>query len=82
MATQSPHATRPATVKEKRLIDDILLLYQLKPSETAYANYTPTAVFHDPVSIAKGIDSIRSQFNGMPKVFAESVTKSCEVLEE
>lgn len=74
------HATREPTTNEKRIIDDVLLLYQLKPSETAYSHYTPTAVFHDPVSIAEGLDSIRSQFNGMPKVFAESITKKCDLM--
>ncbi len=83
MATTSSvgtHATREPTTAEKRTIDDILLLYQLQPTEKSYAHYTPTAVFHDPVSIAEGLDSIKSQFNGMPKVFAESITKKCDVL--
>ena len=34
----------------------------------------------DPVSIAKGLDSIKSQFNGMPKLFAESITEKCDLL--
>lgn len=67
--------TRPATAKEQKLIDDILDLYQLKPSHQAYSHYAETAVFHDPVSIAKGLDSVKSQFNGMPRLFAESNTK-------
>jgi len=83
MATTSSvgkHATREPTTTEKRIIDDILLLYQAKPEEKSYAHYHTTAVFHDPVSIAEGLDSIRSQFNGMPKLFAESITKKCDVL--
>ena len=79
-SSQGTHATRQPSVTEKRLIDDVLLLYQLKPCEASYSHYSPDAVFHDPVSIAKGIDSIRSQFNGMPKVFAESVTEKCDVI--
>ncbi|KAL8728684.1 MAG: hypothetical protein Q9166_005248 [cf. Caloplaca sp. 2 TL-2023] len=85
MATDSSkgtHPTRQPSPTEKQLIDDILLLYQLKPSEKAYAHYAPTAVFHDPISIAQGLDSIRSQFNGMPKLFASSITKKCDVLSE
>ena len=73
---------RQPSSEEKQLIDDILLLYQLKPSEQAYAHYASTAVFHDPVSIAEGLDSIKSQFNGMPKVFAESTTQKCDLLAE
>ncbi|KAL8719506.1 MAG: hypothetical protein Q9225_003496 [Loekoesia sp. 1 TL-2023] len=83
MATTSSagtHATRTASTTEKQLIDDILQLYQLNPSEQAYRHYAPTAIFHDPISIAEGLDSIKSQFNGMPKLFAESTTQKCDVL--
>lgn len=83
MATTSSagtHASRTPSAAEKQLIDDVLQLYQLNPSEKAYRHYAPTAVFHDPVSIAEGLDSIRSQFNGMPKLFAESTTEKCDVL--
>jgi len=67
--------TRKATPQEQELIDDILTLYQLKPNNKAYSHYAETAVFHDPVSIAKGLDSVKSQFNGMPVIFAESNTQ-------
>ncbi|KAK4950066.1 hypothetical protein LTR28_006630, partial [Elasticomyces elasticus] len=68
-------STRKASEKEQKIIDDILCLYQLKPSEQAYSHYAQNAVFHDPVSIAQGLDSIKSQFNGMPKIFSESNTQ-------
>lgn len=68
-------ATRQPKPEEKQVIDEVLDLYQLKPSEKAYSHYAPTAEFHDPVSIAKGKDEIQSQFNGMPKIFSESITK-------
>ena len=70
------HATRQPNAQEQQIIDDILCLYQLKPSHQAYSHYAENAVFHDPVSIARGLDSIKSQFNGMPKLFAESITES------
>ena len=73
------HATRQSSGREKQLIDDILCLYQLKPSHQAYSHYAENTVFHDPVSIARGLDSIKSQFNGMPKLFAESITESMSV---
>ena len=74
--------TRQPSAQEKMLIDDILLLYQLHPSEKAYTHYAPNAVFHDPISVAEGLDSIKSQFNGMPKLFAESTTEKCDLLAE
>lgn len=32
--------------------------------------YAKEAVFHDPIGIAEGIESIRAQFNGLVKVSA------------
>ncbi len=75
-STQGTHTARQPNAQEKKIIDDVLCLYQLKPSHQAYSHYSESAVFHDPVSIARGLESIKSQFNGMPKVFAESTTES------
>lgn len=36
--------------------------------QRSYEIYTPDAVFHDPIGIARGIDSIRAQFDALPKV--------------
>ena len=74
-------STRQATAKEQPIIDEILSLYQCKPTEKSYSHYRSDAVFHDPVSIAKGLESIKSQFNGMPKLFERSDTQKCEVLD-
>lgn len=73
--------TRQPTAEEKTIIDEVLSLYQCKPTEQSYAHYAETAVFSDPVSIAQGKQSIMSQFNGMPKVFASSTTQKCDVLD-
>lgn len=61
--------SRKASAQEQEIISEILDNYSLKPSEKSYSHYAETAVFHDPVSIAKGKKSIMSQFNGMPKLF-------------
>jgi len=68
-------ATRQASPKEQTIINDILSLYQLHPTEKFYSYYSQDAVFHDPVSIAEGLDSVESQFNGMPKLFERSDTQ-------
>ncbi|KAL8678493.1 MAG: hypothetical protein Q9186_005163 [Xanthomendoza sp. 1 TL-2023] len=81
-SSKGTHPTRQPSPTEKQLIDDILLLYQLQPTEKAYSHYSPNAVFHDPVSIAQGLDSIKSQFNGMPKLFASSITEKCDILSD
>lgn len=80
MASTTPSSagnleSRQASPQEQKLIDDILQLYQCKPSHQAYSHYAENAVFHDPVSIARGKESIMSQFNGMPKIFARSETE-------
>lgn len=69
------HPTRQPSQQEQKFIDDILLLYQATPTHESYSHYAEDAVFHDPVSIARGKESIMSQFNGMPKIFAESHTE-------
>lgn len=74
--------TRQPTPSEQAIIDEVLTLYQLKPTDESYSHYRSDAVFHDPVSIAEGLDSIRSQFNGMPKLFERSDTCKCEVIDE
>ena len=83
MATESSagvHATRQPDTKEKEIIDDILKLYQLDANPKAFSHYADNAEFHDPVSIAQGRENIHSQFNGLPKVFAESKTLKQDVL--
>lgn len=52
-STVGTHATRQPSGQEKQMIDDILCLYQLKPSHQAYSHYAENAVFHDPVSISR-----------------------------
>lgn len=74
-------STRTPTPQEQTIIDEVLSLYQLKPSKKAYSHYREDAVFHDPVSIAQGLESIKSQFNGMPKLFSESTTQHVSVLD-
>ncbi|KAI5270207.1 hypothetical protein E4T47_06391 [Aureobasidium subglaciale] len=79
-SSQGTLPTREATPEEQKFITDILKLYSCEPNEQSYTHYAETATFHDPVSIAKGKESIMSQFNGMPKVFARSETKEVAVL--
>lgn len=67
--------SRQPSSAEQEIIGEILDNYSCRPSEKSYSHYAETAVFHDPVSIARGKESIMSQFNGMPKVFARSETK-------
>lgn len=86
--SKGPQASRPAKPEEQRIIDDVLKLYQCKPSEQAYSHYAETAVFHDPVSIARGLESIKSQFNGyvlslptirppLPPLTRHPITRPC-----
>ncbi|KAK0869831.1 hypothetical protein LTS02_002877 [Friedmanniomyces endolithicus] len=51
---------------------------QKKPTRTTAKTPSSTT----PVSIAKGLKSIKSQFNGMPKLFERSDTQKLEVLDD
>lgn len=52
-------------------------------TQRSYEIYTKDAVFHDPVGIARGVDSIRAQFDTLPKVCVlvtrDSVTQNSTV---
>ena len=59
---------RQPTSDEKALIDDVLPTCQwtlnkdqLKPVSSAYARYSPDATFHDPIGLAKGLESVVSR---------------------
>ncbi len=47
-------------LKTSQTNSDRLVLDQLNPISAAYARYSPQATFHDPVSIAEGLESIVS----------------------
>ncbi|WWC88987.1 uncharacterized protein L201_003903 [Kwoniella dendrophila CBS 6074] len=72
---------RQPTSEEKALVDDVLQLYQLNPVSSAYARYDESAQFHDPIGLAKGLDAVKSQFNGMPRIFSKSETKGLKFLD-
>ena len=44
-SSQGSHPTRAPSASEQKLIDDVLKLYQLQPSEQAYSHYSEDAVF-------------------------------------
>ncbi|ORY26325.1 hypothetical protein BCR39DRAFT_470405 [Naematelia encephala] len=72
---------RQPSSEEKALIEDVLNLYQLNPITAAYARYSENATFHDPIGLAEGLESVKAQFNGMPKIFSSSITKGYKVLD-
>ncbi|KIP03622.1 hypothetical protein PHLGIDRAFT_77281 [Phlebiopsis gigantea 11061_1 CR5-6] len=49
--------------------------------ESTYQVYAKEAVFHDPIGIAEGIESIRAQFNGLVKLFPRADIPRFRVLE-
>lgn len=68
--------SREARPEEAFAIATLQDLYKCKPTEESYKSYTPDAIFHDPVGIAKGIASIKAQFNALPALFPRAdITK-------
>jgi hypothetical protein len=54
---------------EARIVRSLRELYSCKAQNRSYEIYTRDAVFHDPIGTARGIDSIRAQFNALSKLF-------------
>ncbi|MBW0553395.1 hypothetical protein O181_093110 [Austropuccinia psidii MF-1] len=73
-----PREERP---DEKTIIRCLKELYTCKPSENSYEMYSEDATFHDPIAIATPLPQIKSQFNGMPKIFSSSTIDKFEILE-
>lgn len=49
-SSQGSHPTRTPSASEQKLIDDVLKLYQLQPSEQAYSHYSEDAIFRTYIS--------------------------------
>ena len=45
--------SRKPSAEEQEIIDEVLSLYQARPTEKSYSHYAPGAVFHDPVCLPK-----------------------------
>ncbi|KAL8291773.1 hypothetical protein RQP46_002031 [Phenoliferia psychrophenolica] len=73
--------TREPTAEEKKIIDHISELYKCKPTNSSYDVYTSKAVFHDPIGFADGLDLIKAQFNGLPKIFDKATIDRLVVLQ-
>jgi len=72
---------RSAQPHEEPIIKAIKELYTSNPTESTYSVYTKEAVFHDPIGIAQGLNSIRAQFNGLAKLFPRADIPRFRVLE-
>lgn len=66
---------------EARIIRSLRELYSCKAQNRSYEIYTKDAVFHDPIGIAHGVDSIRAQFDALPKLFPRTEIKKLRVLQ-
>lgn len=82
----SPSQSRQLPPREPKADEEPILnalreLYTVNPSESSYAQYTQDAIFHDPVGIAKGIKSIRAQFNALPSLFPRAEIRRFNILD-
>ncbi|EIN13879.1 hypothetical protein PUNSTDRAFT_56402 [Punctularia strigosozonata HHB-11173 SS5] len=57
---------------EESIIQSIKEMYTCKPKQSTYEIYSKDAVFHDPIGIANGKDSIIAQFNALAKIFPKA----------
>ncbi|KAI4518019.1 hypothetical protein K525DRAFT_363340 [Schizophyllum commune Loenen D] len=66
---------------EEKILQAIKEMYSCNPKETTFDIYAPEAIFHDPVGIAEGVQSIRAQFVGLAKIFVRADIPKFRVLE-
>lgn len=55
-------------------------MYSCKPQATTFDIYSKDAIFHDPIGIAKGVDSVRNQFTALAKLFPRADIPNMRVL--
>ncbi|PWN38925.1 hypothetical protein IE81DRAFT_327029 [Ceraceosorus guamensis] len=73
--------TRSPTDDEKPVLQALRDLYSCDPRSSSYAQYSESATFHDPVSIASGLPKIRAQFNALVALFPRSNIDKFNVLD-
>ncbi|THH21205.1 hypothetical protein EW146_g294 [Bondarzewia mesenterica] len=71
---------RSAEPHEERIVQSLKEMYSCKPKNSTYDIYTSDAVFHDPVGIARGVNSIRAQFDALPKLFSHADIQKFRIL--
>ncbi|KAI0046613.1 hypothetical protein FA95DRAFT_1559915 [Auriscalpium vulgare] len=72
---------KPSGPEEEGILAKLKELYSCKPQPSTYEMYTADAVFHDPVGIARGVNSIRAQFDALPKLFPRADISKFRLLE-
>lgn len=61
LSVRVPSPLFPPTMPRRLKISSLL-------TQRSYEIYTKDAVFHDPIGISRGVDSIRAQFDALTKV--------------
>ncbi|CAG8676108.1 3171_t:CDS:2 [Funneliformis caledonium] len=65
----------------EEIFNHIVDLYCCKPTKECFKHYDDDAIFEDPLIYAAGLQNLKAQFYGLPKVFVKSTTQSCKILE-
>ncbi|KAI0081066.1 hypothetical protein K474DRAFT_1682172 [Panus rudis PR-1116 ss-1] len=78
--TRSLKERKPESYEEP-ILKGIKELYTSNPTDRTYNIYAKSAVFHDPIGVAEGQDSIRSQFNALAKLFPRADIPRFRLLE-
>jgi hypothetical protein len=72
---------RSAQPHEQNIIQSLKEMYSCKPRDSTFDVYTKDAVFHDPVGLAQGRDSVVAQFLGLAKIFPRADIPKFRVLQ-
>jgi len=78
--TPNPSKSLPVSAARQALIDDIIALYEMKPTVERVKRYTPDCVYNDQFVYADDRYKMAGQWFALPKLFKEAHSKGYQVV--
>lgn len=75
-----PLKSRPVSPQRQALIDDIIALYEMKPTVARIKRYTPDCVYNDQFVYANDRYKMAAQWFALPKLFAGAKSHGHQVV--
>ncbi|KAL0570369.1 hypothetical protein V5O48_011584 [Marasmius crinis-equi] len=78
--TPDPSKSFPLSPARQALVDDIIALYEMKPTVERVKRYTPDCVYNDQFVYANDRYKMAGQWFGLPKLFKSAESKGYQVV--
>ncbi|KAK1218394.1 hypothetical protein PQX77_018917 [Marasmius sp. AFHP31] len=78
--TPDPSKSFPLSPARKALVEDILALYEMKPTVERVKRYTPDCVYNDQFVYANDRYKMAGQWFGLPKLFKDAKSHGYQVV--